>query len=116
MTVEQERPFEPSDPGTVVLDIGGSTGAAIVRAPATLTGSEVEIRREGEPWEGRHVAVRARRLAQGGVIHAALFDRLPAGFHQVRVRDRSCPGPAHTFDVRGGRVTEVELEDQLGGV
>lgn len=33
MTMERERPFEPSGPGTVVLDIGGSTGAAIVRAP-----------------------------------------------------------------------------------
>jgi hypothetical protein len=102
-----EPTLAPSAAGSVVLDIGGDVGAAIVHAPASLTGAELEIRRAGDPWEGRHVAVRARELPLG-VINAALFDHLEQGRYQVRVRSGEA-GPLLPFDVEGGRVTEVHF-------
>jgi hypothetical protein len=106
--VTGEQLPEPSQPGSVVLDIGGDVGAAIVAAPAALTGAEIEIRQHGAPWDGTHVAVRARHLPSG-VTHAALFARLTPGGYQVRVRGGSREGPVTTFEVEGGRVTTTEL-------
>jgi hypothetical protein len=99
---------EPSQPGTVVLDLGGDIGAAIVSAPASLAGVEIEIRRLSEPWAGTHVAVRARHLPDG-VMHAALFGSLTSGGYQVRVRGGHLQPPAATFQVEAGRVTTAEL-------
>jgi len=65
----------PSQEGSVVVDIGGDIGAAIVSTPATLVGSEIEIRRCGAAWDGTHVAVRERHVS-GGVLHAAFFSGL----------------------------------------
>jgi hypothetical protein len=98
----------PTGPGFVVLDIGGDVGAAIVYAPPTLAGAELEIRRAGEPWTGHHAIVRGRYLSVG-VKYAALFDRLESGGYQVRVRDDPAGGPLPTFNVTGGRVTEVRF-------
>jgi hypothetical protein len=97
-----------SEGASAVLDIGGDVGAAIVYAPASMTGAEVEIRRRGEPWAGRHVAVRPRRLV-GGTTHAALFDRLERGAYEVRYRDSGGNGPVQHFDVDGGRVITLPL-------
>jgi len=99
----------PSRTGSVVLDIGGDIGAAIVRAPASLAGTEIEIRRTGEPWDGRHVSVRARHVPSG-VVHAAVFEALEQGDYEVRVRGRAACQPACTFVVVGGRVAERQLE------
>ncbi|MFZ0251045.1 MAG: hypothetical protein WAL61_13945 [Acidimicrobiales bacterium] len=96
-----------SEVGSVVLDIGGDLGAAIVRTPATLAGLEVEIRRRGTPWDGTHVAVRARRIP-GGEVHAALFPGLAQGSYEVRVRGAS-DGPTSSVRVEGGRVSESLL-------
>ena len=74
-----------SEVGSVVLDIGGDLGAAIVHTSAALAGLEIEIRREGALWDGTHVAVRARSVP-GGEVHAALFPGLPQGGYEVRVR------------------------------
>jgi hypothetical protein len=114
----EEYSLEPSGAGAVVLDIGGAVGAAIVHAPPSLAGAEVEIRPAGMSWDGRHVAVRPRRLP-GGLVYAALFDRLSPGWHEVRIRDcaqsesglESGPesGPEERFLVIGGRVTEARL-------
>jgi hypothetical protein len=106
VTVEQV--LEPSQPGSVVLDIGGNIGAAIVAASSALTGAEIEIRRRGAPWDGTHVAVRARHLPNG-VMHAALFACLTPGSYQVRVRGGRLERPVTTFEVEGGRVTTAEL-------
>ena len=65
----------PSEEGMRRLDIGGDVGAAIVSTPASLVGSEIEIRRCDTTWDGTHVAVRERQVA-GGVMHAALFPGL----------------------------------------
>jgi hypothetical protein len=98
----------PCGPGAVVLDIGGDVGAAIVYAPPSLAGAELEIRRLGERWAGHYVAVRARHLS-AGVMHAALFDRLEHGRYQVRVRSGQAGEALRTFEVVGGRITEVRL-------
>jgi hypothetical protein len=101
---------EPSGPGTVVLDIGGDVGAAAVYVPATLAGVEIEIRRDGEPWEGRHVAVRERRLPDT-TVWAALFPTLVSGDHEVRVRHGEPDAEATRFTVTGGRVTTLHWRD-----
>jgi hypothetical protein len=97
----------PSEEGSVVLDIGGDVGAAIVHAPASLAGSEIEIRRSGAPWDGTHVAVRARNT-QGGEVYAALFPGLACGSYEVRVRD-DARGPVARVAVEGGRVIQARL-------
>jgi len=98
----------PSGPGTVVLELGEDIGAAIVRTPASLDGAEIEIRLAGEPWAGRHVAVRPRHLP-AGVIHAALFEGLRQGRYEVRIRGSVDPKPLLGFDVEGGRVANQSL-------
>jgi hypothetical protein len=102
---------EASGPGTVVLEIGEDVGAAIVRTPASLDGAEIEIRPAGEPWAGRHVAVRPRHLASG-VIHAALFEGLREGPYDVRLRASTSDEPLCSFLVEGGRVAHQELSLQ----
>jgi hypothetical protein len=97
----------PSEKGSVVVDIGGDVGAAIVSTPASLVGSEIEIRRCGTAWDGTHVAVRNRDVA-GGVVHAALFSGLPNGTYEVRVRD-DADSPVATLTVEGGRVSATRL-------
>jgi hypothetical protein len=97
----------PSERGSVLLDVGGDVGAAIVGTPASLVGSEIEIRRDGAPWDGTHVAVRARDVS-GGVVHAALFYGLGEGRYEVRVRG-DADGPATGLAVQGGRVTQTRL-------
>lgn len=90
-----------------MLDIGGEVGAAIVHAPATLAGSEIEIRRRGAPWDGTHVAVRARRVP-AGEMHAALFPALGQGSYEVRRRGDT-KGPVALLTVEGGRVAVTRL-------
>lgn len=98
----------PSGPGTVVLDIGGDIGAAIIHALPSLDGAEIEIRLTGRPWEGRHVAVRARHLP-AGVVHAAVFESLEEGRYDVRMRGDASDEPLRSFDVEGGRVSVARL-------
>ena len=103
----ESRRLGPTGAGSVLLDIGGDRGALVVRTEAAVVGREVEIRRVGEPWAGRHVAVR-RRVVAGATFAAALFGPLPGAPYQVRWRDRqSAPGPV--VSVRPGSVSEVAL-------
>jgi hypothetical protein len=103
-----EQSPEASQPGSVVLDIGGDIGAAILVAPASLTGVEIEIRRLGEPWTGRHVAVRARHLPDG-TVNAAVFEALKRGRYEARIRDNDENRPPCRFQVEGGQVTSAEF-------
>jgi hypothetical protein len=104
-----ERLPAPSGPGSVVLDIGGDVGAAMVRAGATLAAEELEIRRRGSQWEGRHVAVRERWLPRGPVW-AAVFDNLEEGWWEVRLKGKE-EGASLVFEVAGGRVTVADWPD-----
>ena len=96
----------PAGPGTVVLDIGGDVGAAVITAGDSCAGRELEIRPAGAPWSGRHVALHRRRTADGPVV-AAVFPQLPAGDWEARMmggRD------VLRLSIRGGAVTTVELK------
>jgi hypothetical protein len=97
----------PSEEGGVVVDIGGDVGAAIVSTPASLVGSEIEIRRCDTAWDGTHVAVRERHVS-GGVLHAALFPALDYGKYEVRLRGDAA-SPVATLTVEGGRVSAARL-------
>ena len=97
----------PSEMGSVVVDLGGDVGAAIVSTPASLVGSEIEIRRSDAVWDGTHVAVRERHVS-GGVMHAALFSGLEYGTYEVRLRGTAA-APVTTFTVDGGRVSATRL-------
>ena len=97
----------PSERGSVLLDIGGDVGAAIVSTPASLLGSEIEIRRCGSAWDGTHVAVRERHVS-GGMVHAALFSGLGHGLYEVRLRG-DVGGPVTTLSVEGGRLKTTRL-------
>jgi hypothetical protein len=97
----------PSEEGSVVVDIGGDVGAAIVSTPASLVGSEIEIRPCGSSWDGTHVAVRERQVSRGE-LHAALFPGLKQGTYEVRLRGDDA-GAVATFTVTGGRVSATHL-------
>jgi hypothetical protein len=90
---------------SLVVDIGGDTGALIVYAPPDLVGREIEIARadtsSGHP---AHNVVRPRRVGPW-VVHAAVFPDLPAGTYY---RYRNGVGHEPSFAVAGGRVTEID--------
>jgi hypothetical protein len=93
----------PSEAGSVVLDIGAGAGAAVVRTHADMCGLELEIRRAGEDWDGRHMAVR-RRDGAGTTQFAAVFGGLAAGRHELRVRDTGPGTAALVVDVEDASV------------
>ena len=97
----------PSEEGSVVVDIGGDVGAAIVSTPASFVGSEIEIRRCDAAWDGTHVSVRERHVS-GGVLHAALFSGLEFGRYEVRLRGDPA-SPVASLTVEGGRVSATRL-------
>ena len=75
----------PSDPGTVVLDIGAGMGAAVILTPPEMNELEIEYRAAGDPWREKHMAVRERRGA-AEPQYAAIFGPLPRGDYEFRVR------------------------------
>jgi hypothetical protein len=92
----------PSAPGTVVLDLGGHTGALILYAPAELDGHEIEISPHNPLGAARtHSRVRERR-AGGPVRYAAVYPDLPAGDYTIW---RDPAAPIGTVTVTGGSVT-----------
>jgi hypothetical protein len=92
-----------SGAGSVLLDIGGDIGAAVVTTPARFEGKEIEIRKVGTEWDSTHVAVLARHV-DGGTIHAALFPSLETGSYQVRERFGPEDGPVLDIEAAGGTV------------
>jgi hypothetical protein len=105
-----ERMPEPSGPGSVVLDIGGDVGAAVVVMSAKRNGTEIEIAPEGRDWDGTHTMVRPRHL-HAGVVHAGVFGALREGNYRVRLRLARpvAESVESRFEVRGGQVTYTEL-------
>jgi hypothetical protein len=103
----------PSGEGTVVIDVGGDRGALIVWVPAALDGTELEVRREGEPWRGEHTAVRPRHL-RDGTCFAAVYGSLVAGRYQLRVRGNGA-APAVEASVVGGSIAEATWPDHPTG-
>jgi hypothetical protein len=95
----------PSGTGTVVLEIGGGTGALILRAPAEMNGLEVEISPNGAPAGARiHSRVRERRTS-AAVGYAAVYPAVPAGSYTIW---RDAGTPAATVTISGETVTCCE--------
>ncbi len=101
----------PSGEGTVVLDIGGTRGAAIVVTPGSLAEFEIEIRPAGGRWEGTHTGIRRRDL-RDAVVYAGVFGSLEAGTYQLRLRGVPAGGPGAgtvlEVTVTGGEIAQVE--------
>jgi hypothetical protein len=94
----------PSAAASVLTDIGGTVGAAVLYVPESLAGLEIEIRSAGGAWDGTHTAVRERHVG-ASVIWAAFFGSLAAGRYELRVRaDRR---RVLDLEVCGGHVAEV---------
>jgi hypothetical protein len=89
--------------GWVVLDIGGDIGAAVIFTGGALDAAEIEIRRCGSPWDGTHVAVRARP-SPGGPVFAAVFGQLNEGCYEMRLRPADPHGEVRRIDVTGGQL------------
>jgi len=109
VTVVETLP-EPSGVGTVVLDIGGEVGAAVIYLPASLAGEEIEIRAVGHPWTGTHVAV-LERVLQSGSVWAAVFSALHEGSYEIRIKDADPLGPTAPVEVVGGLVATLRWLD-----
>ena len=99
-----ETPYGATEAGTVVLEIGASTGALVVYTPADLAGHEIEISPDREPDQRRHACVRERRGA-GAISYAATYDRLPPAAYTIW-HDRLTPSAAIT--VADGQVTRYD--------
>ncbi len=95
----------PSGEGTVVLDIGGDTGAVLIHTGASLDGAELEIRPVGSDWDGTHTAVRQRDL-RDRTCFAAVFGAVAGGRYELRVRGHDT-GPQLEVLVAGGAIAEA---------
>jgi len=107
----EEGQLGTSGPATVMADIGGDVGAAVIYTPEDFAGLEIEIRPVGSEWDGTHTAVRERQLANS-VVWAAFFAALHAGRYDMRVREDT--SRAMSLDVVGGVVTEIAWENASG--
>jgi hypothetical protein len=86
-----------------MLDIGDGVGALVVHTPATLAGSEIEIRRPGETRQLTHTEVRERRLNEG-IVYAGVFPAIVAGTYTLVGADGR---PDRDVEIGDGAVTEV---------
>ena len=92
----------PSDPGTVVMELGADVGALVLYTPAALNGSEIEISRDDDPGAARtHSQVRPRHMPTV-TRYAAVYPGLHAGWYTIW-KDELCP--AATATITGGQVT-----------
>jgi hypothetical protein len=97
-----EPKLGPSHAGSVVLDIGGDTGALILHTPAEMLGREIDVTPASAPGaHGTHSLVRERRVS-GTTGYAAVYPALPVGEYIIWA-DRATPVGAVT--ITGGQVT-----------
>ena len=89
----------PSHDGSVVLDIGGDTGALVLHTDERLLGRELEIECLSEDRPRTHTAVRARELGTGRFF-AAVYPSVQKGRYRLIATGQE-------FDIEGARVTEV---------
>lgn len=101
-----EAQLPPSYEGSVVMDIGGDTGALVIYTPDALADLEIEIARQGEDRPFVHTAVRERHLTEGSLF-AAVYPNLPAGRYTLMPVSSQ---PALDVTIEGGRVTELTWE------
>lgn len=91
-----------SDPGTVMLELGGDVGALIVHTGPERHGDEIEIVALSAGGARTHAEVRERRLPDSNV-YCAVYYGLAAGEYTVEY------GAGHnpTVTITGGTVTEL---------
>ncbi|GIJ26949.1 hypothetical protein Vqi01_21110 [Micromonospora qiuiae] len=100
---EHSHAYGPTGSGTVLLNVGGDTGALIIHTGRQLLGREIEVSRADRAGEPRtHAAVRERQV-RDGTFHSAVYPDLAAGFYTVWW-DADTPVGAVT--VAGGVVAE----------
>ena len=111
----------PSSAGSVVLELGDTTGVLVLEATAALNGREIEIspvsgadhhhghdHADGADHAHRtHSMVRERGTA-AGKSYAAVYPGLAVGTYTVW-RDHDTP--AGTVTIAGGRVTRYRWPD-----
>jgi hypothetical protein len=107
VVVAEQHLCWPTPIGSVVVDIGESTGALLVDAPSQREGAEIEIRRCGTQWTGTHVAVRERHVSNR-VFFAGLFSALESGVYEIRWRDDD-KGIRKVLHIAPASVTETSL-------
>jgi hypothetical protein len=106
----------PSHAGSVVLDLGASTGALILDTPPELNDREIEISpvsagpTGGGPQARTHSQVRERRTG-AGVSYAAVYPGLPAGDYTIW---SDAVTPAARVTITGGEVARCAWPDQAG--
>lgn len=93
----------PSDPGSVVLDIGAEIGALVIYTAADQLGAEIEI----SPVEAggvtrQHAAVRARNL-DDRTIYGVVYSSLAEGDYTIW---SDADTALTTVRVRGAKVTQ----------
>jgi hypothetical protein len=96
-----EHSYGPTQPGTVLLDLGGNVGALVLSVPAALAGAEIEISRADRADGPRTHAQVRERPAGGQAGYAAVYPGLTSGTYTIW-RDRQTP--LGTVEVTGGQV------------
>ena len=104
--MEEER--QPGEGSSVVLDIGGDTGAVVVYLDAVPRGGELEMRPAGDSAGRFHTGVHARSVA-GVTTPVAVFPAVAAGDYEV-LDERLAP--LAEVAVAGGGVTELDLRPE----
>ena len=94
--------------GPIVLDIGDTTGAAIVYTDASLLGREIEVSLAGNAARRTHTEVLERHFG-GRTAHAAVFAALEAGQYSLW-RDILTDVP---LEVRPAEVTEIDWRGKV---
>ena len=107
-----EAPLAPSEPASVVLDIGPHAGALVVFASVDLAGAEIEIRPGWGAWLGTHTAIRERHVG-GRVLYAGVFGSLAEDTYDLRLKGGGPGSSPLTVDVVAGAVTEVTLPSSV---
>jgi hypothetical protein len=92
-------------PGSVVLELGGDTGALVLHAPAELLGHEIDISQDTiSPPYRTHSSIRPRHTP-AGTTYAAVYPGVPAGTYTIW---RDPVTPAGTVVVSGGTVATFD--------
>jgi hypothetical protein len=105
MHAHAEHTAQAGRGASVLLDIGGDVGAAVVAVPAALLGAEVEALPVGAGHPPVHAGVVDRPLPGGARLPSVVLGELPAGTYELYVRP---DGPVRLrLTVTGGAVAEA---------
>jgi hypothetical protein len=100
--VREEAASGPSEDGSVVLELGGDLGALVLRVPAELLGTEIDLVPDDQALLHTHSAVR-ERLVEPEHVYAAVYPSLRAGRYRIE-------GSEQVVEVVGGKVTDVAFD------